>query len=63
MLQQCGVLTGIKMQKETGPKMSPSHFHQMNVTENYETTSIEEDHTIKDQKEVARYQTINSSMV
>ena len=32
--------------------MSPSHLHQMNVTENNETTSIPDDHTTKDQNEL-----------
>ena len=43
--------------------MSPSHLHQMNVTENDETTSIPDDHTTKDQNELDRYQTSKSPMM
>ena len=47
------------MQIETGPKMSLSHLHHMNGTENNETISIPDDHTTKDQNEVAIHLGVN----
>ena len=46
------MVTGITIEIKAGPKMSPSQLHQMNVTENNETTSIPDDHTTKDQNEL-----------